>query len=90
MGKQIIVADKPDLSGSLDMQTIGKYVRYKRTSNKLTLEDAASLSGLSKQAYNNVEKGVENIRIETLLKVCAALGIKLFIQDEKQDDDVWY
>lgn len=89
MGKQITVSEKPDISGPLDMRTIGEYVRYKRTSNKITLEDAASLSGLSKQAYNNVEKGIENIRIETLLKVCTALGIKLFIQDEKQEDDIW-
>ncbi len=89
MAKQITIAEKPDLSTPLDMQTMGEYVRYKRTSNNITLEDAASLCGLSKQAYNNVERGVANIRVDTLLKVFSAFGIKLSIQEEEQENDGW-
>lgn len=36
MAKQITIAEKPDLSTPLDMQTMGEYVRYKRTSNNIT------------------------------------------------------
>lgn len=86
MSKRVIATDKPDLSATLDMQTIGLFVRHTRTSLDMTLEDAAGLCGLSKQAYNNVEKGVENIRVNTLLKVMAALGIKLLIDDTRSDD----
>lgn len=89
MSRKIAITLKPDLSSPLTMERIGQYVRHKRTSLNMTLEDTAGLCGLSKQAYNNVEKGVENIRVETLFKALKSLGIKLKIDDDLGADDGW-
>ena len=86
MPKKVISTEKPDLSLPLNMNVIGDFVRYKRTSLGITLEDAAALCDLSKQAYNNIEKGIENSRVDTLFKVLSALGIRLEIKDEVSDD----
>jgi len=87
MAKRVVISEKPDLSAATDITVLGQFVRYKRTSLNLTLEDAASLCGLSKQAYNNVEKGLATIRVETLFKVLVALGISLSINEQGNDDD---
>ncbi|THB68025.1 MAG: XRE family transcriptional regulator [Gammaproteobacteria bacterium] len=89
MAKTVISKEKPDLSAPVNMEILGKYVRYKRTSIGMTLEDAASLCSLSKQAYNNVEKGSGNIRVQTLFAVLNSLGIKLNILDKEQES-AWY
>lgn len=89
MPKRVIPTEKPDLSATLDMKVLGQFVRFKRTALDMTLEDAASLCGLSKQAYSNVEQGVETIRVDTLFKVISALGVKLKIDDAARSDDDW-
>lgn len=89
MTRRVIATEKPDLNVPLDMNILGRFVRYKRTSLAMTLEDAASLCGLSKQAYSNVEKGVEHIRVDTIFKVATALGVKLTIEDLVRGDDDW-
>ena len=88
MAKKVCFTEKPDITAAADIKTIAMFVRYKRTSMGITLEDAAALCGLSKQAYNNIEKGVENSRIDTLFKALSALGIKLKI-DETEAEDEW-
>ena len=93
MPKRVVITDKPDPSASINIEILGQFVRHKRTFLGMTLEDAASLCGLSKQAYSNVEKGLGNVRAETLFKVLVALGIKLSIDDRQIADgdgsDVW-
>ena len=88
MGKRVVPAAKPTINAPVNIELLGQFVRYKRTSLNMTLEDAASLSGLSKQAYNNVELGLANVRVNTLFKVIDALGIKLAVI-EQQDSDDW-
>ncbi|THB69954.1 MAG: XRE family transcriptional regulator [Gammaproteobacteria bacterium] len=88
MSKRVIATEKPDLSLPLDLGLLSKLVRHKRSSMGITLENAASLCGLSKQAYNNVEKGCGNIRVQTLFIVLEAFGIKLSVL-EQEEDDVW-
>lgn len=88
MARSITITPKPDLSRANNMATIGALVRHKRTMLGITLEDAASLCQLSKQAYNNVEKGLESVRVETLLKVLDALGIQLTVSDTTEVAEV--
>ncbi|WP_417664466.1 helix-turn-helix domain-containing protein [Pseudidiomarina donghaiensis] len=88
MARKITMTPKPDLSKTNDMTTIGNLVRHKRTTLGITLEDAASLCHLSKQAYSNVEKGLESVRVETLLKVLNALGIQLAVSDTAEVAEV--
>ena len=87
MTKQVVISKKPDITDPIDFAVLSQFVRHKRTSLDMTLEDAASLCNLSKQAYSNVEKGISNIRVETLFKVLVALGIALSIVEQGDGDD---
>lgn len=79
MARRVVVTPQPDLSQPADMALLGAVIRHRRTSLKLTLEDAAALCGISKQAYNNIELGSENVKVETLFKVLRAVGISLLV-----------
>ncbi|MBM7074430.1 helix-turn-helix transcriptional regulator [Shewanella sp. 202IG2-18] len=89
MAKRVTLFPKPDPSSSVDAQWLGALIRHKRTSVKMTLEDAAGLCGLSKQAYNNVELGVENSRVESLFKALNGMGIKLSVIETVEITDDW-
>lgn len=81
MARTIVKTDKPVLISPLDMKQLGEYLRYKRTSANLQLVDVASMCGLSKQTYQNIEHGRGTTRIDSVLKACEILGVDLFIKD---------
>lgn len=81
MARRVVATPKPDLSQPADMVLLGAVVRHRRTALNMTLEDAAGLCGISKQTYNNIELGVENVKVETLFKVLTAFGISLKVND---------
>jgi transcriptional regulator with XRE-family HTH domain len=89
MPKRVIASEKPEISGALDLLTLGKHIRHCRTKLGITLEDAASLSGVSKKAYCNVEFGLDSVQAATLFKVADALGVKLAIIDDVEAEDDW-
>ena len=89
MAKRVTLFPKPDPSSFIDAQWLGALIRHKRTSAEMTLEDAAGLCGLSKQAYNNIELGVENSRVESLFKALNGMGIKLSVNDISEVADEW-
>lgn len=89
MARQVTLSPEPDFTTPADMAKLGAAVRYRRTSLGLTLENAAGLCGLSKQAYNNVELGVESVKVATLFKVLIALGIDIYIDDQQGTTDEW-
>lgn len=81
MARTVVATPKPDISAPTDMSLLGAFIRHRRTHLGMTLEDAAALCGVSKQAYNNVELGEKNLRVSTLFSVLSALGIILRIED---------
>ena len=87
MAKKVVTAPLPDLNGDLDMYSIGEYIRHQRTSLGMTLVDAAALSNLSKQTYQNIEKGHATVKVESLLKACKALGVGLSINTQETSDE---
>ncbi|MFU8785321.1 helix-turn-helix domain-containing protein [Aliidiomarina sp.] len=89
MARRVVATPKPNPSQPADMALLGAVVRYRRTGLNITLEDAAALCGVSKQAYNNVELGSENIKVETLFKVLTAFGISLRVTDLSGGSDEW-
>ncbi|WP_417681862.1 hypothetical protein [Pseudidiomarina aquimaris] len=56
MARTITVPQPPQLDAPLDMATLGAFVRYKRSTLGITLENAAALRGLSKQAAHVVQR----------------------------------
>lgn len=66
MARTVVVTTKPDITKPVDMPLLGAYIRHHRTQLGMTLEDAAALCGVSKQAYNNIELGEKNLNVDTL------------------------
>ena len=94
MAKRVVATKKPDSETPVNMEKLGQFVRFKRTSMGMTIENAANTCGVSKQAFSNVESGLETVKAETIFKVLDCLGITLWfdqgISSSKTDEnDVW-
>jgi len=91
MAKRVIPTKAPNLNLPVNMIRLGELVRSKRTSLDLTIENAASLCGVSKQALSNIELGFESVKMETMFKVIKQLGISLWFENKKKEaDDDWF
>jgi transcriptional regulator with XRE-family HTH domain len=68
---------------SMDEQTaslataIGARVRQERQARSWTLDQLAQVAGVSRRAVVNVEQGVANPSVGTLLRISDALGVGL-------------
>ena len=58
---------------------IGRQIRERRRSLKLTQEDLANLAGCSPRFLREVEGGKPGVRLDKLLDVVEALGLELQI-----------
>lgn len=67
-----------------DRCIIGNRLLLLRKRRGLTQAEVAEAAGLSDRAYADIERGSVNMRVETLLKVCAVLRIT---PDEVLTDD---
>lgn len=90
MAKKVTISQKPDLKQTITPELLGQAVKLKRTQSNLKLTDAAALCRVSKQTYNNIEKGYPTTQLNTILQVCASLGLKLYILDNYEVADKWY
>lgn len=59
---------------------IGAAVRARRKSLGITQEDLASLAGVSARFLGELERGKPTIRLDSLLSVCAALGLTIGVR----------
>lgn len=80
MTKTLTIEKTPDLSAAFSAKLLGKAIKARRTQSQLRLEDAAALCGVAKQTLLNIEHGHETIKLNSLLRICEGLGIKLGIQ----------
>lgn len=88
MAKRIVISEKPNINLSVTQGLLGQSIRFVRTSSGLTIEDAASLSGVSKQSFCDAEQGKSGCRLNTIIKITKALGIKLHIEHPLLSDNV--
>lgn len=58
-----------------DMRQIGNKILALRKTTGLTQAELAEKAGLADRTYADIERGNVNMRIETLLKICDALGV---------------
>jgi len=61
----------------MDSKEIGKIIFDHRKKAGLTQIQLASIAGVGKTAIYDIEKGKETIQLNTLLKILAALNIKI-------------
>lgn len=63
----------------MDIKEIGDTVRERRKFLKITQEDLAEISGISERTLRDVEKGLANPELESLMKLCEVLGLEITI-----------
>ena len=78
-GKQIKSLPTPDLTQVLSLKLIGEAIKARRTQQKLDRKTAAMLCDVSIVTLGKIENASSGIRMESILKVMMALGIKMSI-----------
>jgi len=78
-GKQIKSLPTPDLTQVLSLELIGEAIKARRTQQKLDRKTAAMLCDVSTVTLGKIENASSGIRMESILKVVMALGIKMSI-----------
>lgn len=58
-----------------EMHTIGNKLLAIRKKRGLTQSEVAEAAGLSDRTYAEIERGSVNMRVDTMLRICHALGI---------------
>ena len=72
-----------------DRRQIGNMLLARRRRLGLTQEEVAEAAELSGRAYADIERGSANMRIETALRICDALGVTPddFLTQPDPDDE---
>jgi y4mF family transcriptional regulator len=63
----------------MDIKEIAETIRERRRFLKITQEDLADISGVSERTLRDIEKGLANPELESLMKLCEVLGLELTI-----------
>ena len=63
----------------MDITEIASTLRERRKFLKITQGDLADISGISERTLRDIEKGIANPELESLLKLCEVLGLELTI-----------
>ncbi len=82
----------PPLEQTLSALLLGQAIKARRTQSGLRLEDAAALCGVAKQTFMKIEQGSPTSELQSILRICSALGIKINIapwQNEDETIDDW-
>lgn len=59
----------------LEKQVIGNKLLALRKKKGMTQAETAEAAGLSDRTYAEIERGSVNMRVDTMLHICSALGI---------------
>ena len=86
--KKIKKVNNPDFKQIVTASMLGQAIKARRTQSDLRLEDAAALCGVAKQTFMNIEHGQSTAQLKSVLQICAALGIKMYIAPWRSDEDV--
>ena len=84
-GKQVKSLATPNLSQALSPELIGNAIKARRTQQKLDIKTAAMLCNVSVVTLSKIENASKGVRMESVLKVMAALGIKVYIEPWESD-----
>lgn len=78
-GKRVKAIKEPSFDAPLTTESIGLFIKARRTQQGLSTKDAAMLCGVSAHTLNNIERGISGMRVSSILSIMTALGIKLQI-----------
>jgi len=84
-GKRVKVLPMPDLNQPLTLELVGQTIKARRTQQGLDTKTAAMLCDVSLVTLSKVENASKGVRMESILKIMAALGIKMNIEPWKSE-----
>lgn len=61
-------------------EAIGDILQSRRKARKIAQEQLADIAGISPRTLRDIEKGIANPELETLMKVCNVLGMEIKIE----------
>jgi len=87
MAKHVVSTEAPNTSIIENPIVLDKFIRAKRTSLELRLEDCAALCGIGINTLSRIENGNKNCTLGALFKVLNGLGMKLTFTDINCNSD---
>jgi transcriptional regulator with XRE-family HTH domain len=76
MANRVIPTERPKTEPN-NLESIGKMIKYKRTSLGLSKQEVADYCKLNYRTVDGIERGNEYTRVGNLIKVAQMLGIKI-------------
>jgi len=80
MSKTVTPLPVPEPQQLIDAATLGKFVRARRTQTDMTIHDAAAFCGGSVRTMSKLETAGGDVKLSSILTVCAMLGITITIE----------
>jgi len=84
-GKKVKSTQPPSFQEPITLETIGKFIKSRRTQQGLNTLDCAMLCNISAHTLNKIENGFEGVRLNTLLQIMEALGMEMNMKDWSND-----
>ncbi|MGB5929396.1 MAG: helix-turn-helix domain-containing protein [Cyclobacteriaceae bacterium] len=63
----------------MDIKEIGEVIKERRKFLRITQEDLGEISGISERTLRDIEKGLANPELASLMNLCEVLGLELTI-----------
>lgn len=65
---------------SSDKETFGKIIQARRKSRKIAQAELGEIAGVSPRTLRDIEKGIANPELETLMRICYVLGMEIKLE----------
>jgi y4mF family transcriptional regulator len=63
-----------------DKETFGKIIQARRKSRKIAQAELGEIAGVSPRTLRDIEKGIANPELDTLLRICNVLGMEIRLE----------
>lgn len=80
MAKIVKISEKPTDTKIINIKDFGKHIKFKRTSEGLSIEEASALCNINSRTLTRLENGSEGTRLSTALTVAKMFGIKMVLE----------
>lgn len=80
MPKTVTPLPLPEPKQLLDAATLGEFIRARRTRSGMSIHDAAAFCGVAVGTMSKLETGGGDVKLSSILTVCAMLGITINIE----------
>jgi transcriptional regulator with XRE-family HTH domain len=80
MSKTVTPMPIPDPQPLRDAETLGRFIRARRTQTGMGIHEAAAFCGVAVGTMTKIERASGDVRLSSVLTVCRMLGITISIE----------